>query len=565
MKSKLHIFNSFVFIFFIVFIIIHKPNAEPLKDKLQKELYKKDYQEAYLGLYLSSLAAAKDGDFSKATELSISALNKNKNDINLMKNALKMSLFSGEIKKASQLASTIELNDENLSSINLLPTIVMELQRNDLESATEVSNLLDVQNHHVFISKIIKAWHYNNSNQYAYSLTTLDQLSLDLDEVSKEITLFIDIQALAISSLNGDLEETKKRYNTILVNYENFPIRFLLPLAKIIYSSGDKEKGSNLLKDNLSQAYDINNAYLILKKNNIDTPALSIAKAMFEAGLMVARSKGILSAIPYFWCSIELNPDYIESKLLLASFFSEINQNLKALEILDKEYLSSPYLPIIAYEKSYIYESLGEYGLAQDALLNFLNHDSFRNQALLRSANLLRKEKNIAEAILIYETLINTPSPPLETYYFHSVALVQIQDWERAIKSLDVLIKKIPNNAEVLNFVGYILVDKSDRIKEGLGYIERAIQLDSQNGFFLDSLGWAYYKLQKIDKAIYYLERAVELEPQEAEITSHLGDAYWQSKRYKEAMVQWKRALTLNGIDTLQKEIKSKLQRSINE
>mgnify|MGYP001437144849 CR=1 FL=1 len=175
------------------------------------------------------------------------------------------------------------------------------------------------------------------------------------------------------------------------------------------------------------------------------------------------------------------------------------------------------------------------------------------------------KEKNIDEAILIYETLINTPSPPLETYYFHSVALVQIQDWESAIRSLDVLIEKIPNNAEVLNFVGYILVDKSDRIKEGLGYIERAIELDSQNGFFLDSLGWAYYKLQKIDKAIYYLERAVELEPQEAEITSHLGDAYWQNKRYKEAMVQWKRALTLNGIDTLQKEIKSKLQRSINE
>ena len=172
---------------------------------------------------------------------------------------------------------------------------------------------------------------------------------------------------------------------------------------------------------------------------------------------------------------------------------------------------------------------------------------------------------NCVLAILIYETLINTPSPPLETYYFHSVALVQIKDWERAIKSLDVLIKKIPNNAEVLNFVGYILVDKSDRINEGLGYIERAIQLDSQNGFFLDSLGWAYYKLQQIDKAIYYLERAVELEPQEAEITSHLGDAYWQSKGYKEAMVQWKRALTLNGAEIFQNEINSKLQRKINE
>ena len=163
---------------------------------------------------------------------------------------------------------------------------------------------------------------------------------------------------------------------------------------------------------------------------------------------------------------------------------------------------------------------------------------------MLRSANILRKENNLSEAILIYESLIKNPSPPLETYYFHSVALVQMQDWERAINSLDVLIHKIPNNAEVLNFVGYILVDKSDRVKEGLGYIEQAIEKDPQNGFFLDSLGWAYYKLRKIDKAIYYLERAVELEPQEAEITSHLGDAYWESERYKEAMVQWSRNIS---------------------
>ena len=64
MKSKLHILTSFAFIFFIVFIILDKSNAEPLRDNFHKESNKKYNQEAYLGLYLSSLAAAKDGDFS---------------------------------------------------------------------------------------------------------------------------------------------------------------------------------------------------------------------------------------------------------------------------------------------------------------------------------------------------------------------------------------------------------------------------------------------------------------------------------------------------------------------
>ena len=570
MKSKLYTQkNSLLLILIIVFSsynIMKKTNADPLINLTQKEIsIKKRITNPYLGLYLSSLAAANDGDFSKAFEFSISALKNNPKDIELMKNALKMSLYSGEIQQSSQLASTIELNDEKLKSINLIPTIVMQLQRNDIDSAKQVSKLLDVQNHHVLITKVIEAWHYNNLNQYAYSLTILDQLSNDLQDISNEAALFISIQALIISSLNKNLKETQKRYNQVLINFDNFPVRFLLPLAKTIYSNGDKEKGLRLLEENLSKNYDLNKAILFLKNKNNYSSILSISSTIFEAGLMVARSKGFLSAVPYFWCSVELNPDYIESRLLLATFFSEINQHHKALEVLDNNYIHSPYFPLIAFEKSYIYEQLGKFDLAKDVISKFHNHESFNNQAMLRTANILRKENKLSESILIYENLIKNPSPPLETYYFHSVALVQNQDWERAINSLDALINKIPNSAEVLNFVGYILVDKSDRVEEGLSYIEKAIELDPQNGFFLDSLGWAYYKLQKIDKAIYYLERAVELEPQEAEITSHLGDAYWESKRYKEAMVQWKRALTLNGVDILLNEIKSKLQRKVND
>ena len=82
---------------------------------------------------------------------------------------------------------------------------------------------------------------------------------------------------------------------------------------------------------------------------------------------------------------------------------------------------------------------------------------------------------------------------------------------------------------------------------------------EPQNGFFIDSLGWAYYKLGEYTKAIIYLERAVEIEPQEMEITDHLGDAYYKVGREKEARLVWKRALSLNGNDELIKKIKVKI------
>ena len=74
---------------------------------------------------------------------------------------------------------------------------------------------------------------------------------------------------------------------------------------------------------------------------------------------------------------------------------------------------------------------------------------------------------------------------------------------------------------------------------------------EPQNGFFLDSLGWAFFKLNDFRKAIIYLERAIELEPQEMEITDHLGDAYFKVGRKQEAKLVWERALSLNGDKSL--------------
>ncbi len=89
-----------------------------------------------------------------------------------------------------------------------------------------------------------------------------------------------------------------------------------------------------------------------------------------------------------------------------------------------------------------------------------------------------------------------------------------------------------------------------ERIFErGLKMIEKAVELRPEDGYIVDSLGWAHYRLGDYSSAVQYLEKAIELVPEDPTINDHLGDAYWQSGRPVEARYQWRRALQFGPRD----------------
>ena len=118
--------------------------------------------------------------------------------------------------------------------------------------------------------------------------------------------------------------------------------------------------------------------------------------------------------------------------------------------------------------------------------------------------------------------------------------------WGEAEADLRQALALSPDNAEILNHLGYNLVDRGLSLEEGMRLISRAVDLEPRSGLILDSLGWAYFKLGDYDRAVVHLERAVELTPGDPVINEHLGDAYWYTGRRLEARFQWRRALTLN-------------------
>jgi Tfp pilus assembly protein PilF len=100
-----------------------------------------------------------------------------------------------------------------------------------------------------------------------------------------------------------------------------------------------------------------------------------------------------------------------------------------------------------------------------------------------------------------------------------------------------------PKHAQALNYLGYMLADRGTRLDEALGYIRRAIALEPQNGAYLDSLGWVYFRLGNYDLAEENLRRASEKIGTDPTVQAHLGDLYQKTGRLKQATTHWQRAL----------------------
>ncbi len=100
-----------------------------------------------------------------------------------------------------------------------------------------------------------------------------------------------------------------------------------------------------------------------------------------------------------------------------------------------------------------------------------------------------------------------------------------------------------PRNAPVLNYYGYMLAELGTRLKEAAGLVQRALVEEPQNGAYLDSLGWAYFKQDLLAEAEESLRKAVERNGHDPTIRDHLGDVYFKRGRITLAAAEWERAL----------------------
>ena len=122
--------------------------------------------------------------------------------------------------------------------------------------------------------------------------------------------------------------------------------------------------------------------------------------------------------------------------------------------------------------------------------------------------------------------------------------LKRFADAEIAFKQV---IAREPDHAAALNYLGYMLAERGDRLDESVGYIKKALELEPENGSYLDSLGWAYFKADRLDLAEQNLKRAADQLASNSVIQDHYGDVRFKRGRYSEAIAAWARALAGDG------------------
>jgi len=280
---------------------------------------------------------------------------------------------------------------DNLDQKFLYPTIAEEIRRGDLDGAFEVSQLLGIESHNVFLKEILSAWNSAFLGQKGNSLSKLDTFSKDKIN-SSEFFYYIKIHALLISSYFNDQSEIENRYKEIVQNLDKIPPRYYLFIAKVVYDKIDQDQAKNFLAKNLPQNLDFE-VYIDLLNDDSQINQFSLlANVFFEMGYIVARSKGLFNSIPFFWYSLYINEKNTEARLILSSFYSNMNQKKFALKLLDDNLHKSPSWVILNFEKSYLYEEMNNVDLAISLLEKFKKDERFRTKALLRISNIYREK-----------------------------------------------------------------------------------------------------------------------------------------------------------------------------
>ncbi len=188
-------------------------------------------------------------------------------------------------------------------------------------------------------------------------------------------------------------------------------------------------------------------------------------------------------------------------------------------------------------------------------------------QILDAIGNILRARKKYGEAIGFYDKAIDLIKKPRKRdwvyFYARGTCHEREKNWPKAEADLKMALKLTPDQPLVLNYLGYSWIDQGLNLKQGLKLIERAVALKPDDGYVVDSLGWAHFKLGNIKQAVLFLERAVELRPDDPILNDHLGDALWRAGRQREARFQWEQALTLKPEPDEASKIRAKLREGL--
>ena len=522
------------------------------------------------GSYLAARHASVERDAGAAATFYRSALRSDPKNNDLLNPAFISSLADGDIDEAVKLADRILAVDKS-NRIARLAVGVRDLKLKKYASAQLNINQSIRGPITDLVATLLSSWALYGAGDSKAAIANIDKLT-----GPEWYPIFKDMHAGMILELAGKekdagarLEKSYKLDESVRISddYARWLSRNKdAAAATAIYESFNKKLPRHpLILEGMREAK-------AGKKMSplVDSPQAGAAEALYGIGATLTRRGGEDLALVYLQLALYLSPNHPLALLSLADLYESVKKPAMAVKIYERMPASSPLKRNAQIQLATNLDAADRSDEAIKILKGVTAEDPKDLEAIMALGNIERGRKKFADCAQTYSQAIDALTDLGDKnntvyYYYRGICEERSKQWSKAEADMRKALELQPEQPHVLNYLGYSWIDQGINLDEGMKMIKRAVDQRPDDGYIVDSLGWAYYRIGNYEDAVKNLERAIDLKPEDPTINDHLGDAYWRVGRTLEAKFQWAHARDLKPEPEELPKIQAKIDNGLPE
>lgn len=506
------------------------------------------YSESSAGSYLAGRQAIYESDYSAAERYYAQALRFDPQNALLLESVVVARIALGEVARALPVAQQIEKANLPSQAARMVISV-------NLIAEGKFDELLardpETQGVGPLVDGLMIAWAYLGQGEMTKAMEQFD--SVATQDGLREFALFH--KAMALASI-GDFEGAE----AILADNDGTVARFsrraALARTEILSQLDRNEDAIQFLDEVFVAGSDPTiETYLsqleageTLPFTHVRSAQDGMAEIFFTVGAALNSEASADYVLLYTRLASFLRPDHVDAILLSADLLENLQQYDLAVEAYRLVPADSNDHHAAELGRAEVLDRSGKTDAAVEVLQNLAVQNPDLPGVHVALADLQRRQENYAAAVASYDTAIAlTDSAAGGNWFLHyarGISHERLKHWDQAEADFRRALELNPDQPQVLNYLGYSLVERKEKLDEALDMIERAVAARPDSGYIVDSLGWVLFRLGRYDEAVEHMERAVELMPVDPVVNDHLGDVYWAVGRAREAEFQWSRALS---------------------
>ncbi len=530
-----------------------------------------EVESSLAGSYLAARHAQALRDGSRAVEFYQAALEKDPDNVSLLRRTLVVMIAEEQLDEAVGLARRLIALSEN-ESVASIALAIDDVRNGRYAEADRRMAEVAGERIHRFVSPLVRAWAQLGDGRADDAMETLKSIG-----EQQGLKSLHDLHAGLILQLAGRVDAADEAFAAATAGEGARSLR-VVELAGVFFEiAGEREKARSLYESYLADHPGSRLMEPALARLEAGTPpkpdiasaAEGVAQVMFDLGGVLRQQNARETALVFGRLALALKPDFPTAQLLVADILEGNGRLEGAIEVYRSIRTDSPLAYTGLLRVAISLDDLDRVDEAVSLLQQMGEDHPDQADPLITLGNILRGRERYLEAVDAYDQAIARVGTLEQRHwsllYARGMALERSKQWGRAEVDFLGALDFEPEQPYVLNYLGYSWVDQGLHLERATKMIERAVELRPNDGYIVDSLGWAFYRLGDYEKAVRHLERAIELRPEDPVINDHLGDAYWKVGRRQEARFQWERALGLDPEPETVDEIEAKLDRGLVE